>query len=273
MALKDLALFKLVSSTAKKTKNKIAASIKSSDDAQTGESVQETFKAVLKKDKIKTSKSDDTTLEKSDTKSKEVLKSEVAEEIIDESTPVKEGKEVKTAIKKLESSKKESLKPDLEKTTPVKKDIESKSTDSAQKSSPEKAKSSKKETAAKETKATAQKKTTGTKKEAKIKLYTEDVQKHYGSVDDAFLEIVVKNLGPSIYRKDAELVSCSDSKELDTVRNNFLVKKLGFDKSEKEMLDGEIQKVCETLKGTRTKFRATFYYILAKNLKKESMLS
>ncbi len=119
----------------------------------------------------------------------------------------------------------------------------------------------------------AKKEGPGAKRAAKIKLYTKDVKKHYGSVDVEFLEIIVKNLGPSIYRRDAESVSCGDIKELDTVRKNFLIKKLGFDKSEKEMLDSEIQKVCEAMKGTRTKYRATFYYILAKNLKKESALS
>jgi len=131
----------------------------------------------------------------------------------------------------------------------------------------------KKSNAKKAVKKTSKKAAAGSKKEAKIKLYTKDIKKHLGTVDDEFLAIIVKNLGPSIYRKDAELVSCSDAKELDTVRKNFLIKKLGFDKDEKEMLDGEIQKVCETLKGVRTKYRATFYYMLAKNLNKESALS
>jgi hypothetical protein len=115
-------------------------------------------------------------------------------------------------------------------------------------------------------------KTKGTKKEAKIALYTKDIKKHYGKVDETFLEIIVKNLGPSIYRKDAELVSCSDPKELDTVRRNFLIKKLGITLS-KEKLDIAIQEVCQELKGVRTKYRATFYYRLAQKFKKESVLN
>ncbi len=111
-----------------------------------------------------------------------------------------------------------------------------------------------------------------TKKEEKIALYTKDIQKHYHEVDEAFLAIIVKNLGPSIYRKNAELVSCSDPKELDTVRRNFLIKKLGMTQ-EKDILDGFIQDVCQELKGVSHKYRATFYYRLAKNLKKESALS
>jgi len=99
-----------------------------------------------------------------------------------------------------------------------------------------------------------------------------DIKKHYGEVDEAFVAIVVKNLGPSIYKKDAETVACSDPKELDTVRKNFLMKKLGIDAS-KSVLDAAIQDVCTELKGVRTKYRATFYYALAKKFKKESVLS
>ena len=112
----------------------------------------------------------------------------------------------------------------------------------------------------------------GAKKAEKIALYAKDITKHYGEVDEDFLAIIVKNLGPSIYKRDAELVSCSDPKELDTVRKNFLMKKLGIDASQK-VLDVAIQDVCEELKATRTKYRATFYYSLAKKFKKESVLS
>ena len=155
--------------------------------------------------------------------------------------------------------KKEVIKKTPKKSTSTKTDIDTKN------------KTDKETTSVKKT--TTTKEQTSSKKEAKIKLYTKDVKKHYGSVDTNFLEIIVKNLGPSIYRKDAELVSCSDPKELDTVRKNFCIKKLGFDKSESEMLDTEIKKVCERMKPSKIKYRATFYYILAKNLKKESVLN
>ena len=112
----------------------------------------------------------------------------------------------------------------------------------------------------------------GAKKAAKIALYIKDIKKHYGEVDEDFVAIIVKNLGPSIYKKDAELVSCSDQKELDTVRKNFLIKKLGINTSE-GVLDAAIKDVCEELKSTRIKYRATFYYRLAKKFKKESVLS
>ena len=124
------------------------------------------------------------------------------------------------------------------------------------------------------TKKTPAKKTTltGGKRADKIALYIKDIKKHYGEVDEDFVAIIVKNLGPSIYKKDAESVACSDPKELDTVRKNFLMKKLQIDAS-RGVLDAAIQDVCEELKATRTKYRATFYYALAKKFKKESVLS
>ncbi len=112
----------------------------------------------------------------------------------------------------------------------------------------------------------------GAKKAEKIKKYTADIQKHYGSVDEDFLAIIVKNLGPSIYLRDAESVSCGDQKELDTVRKNFLIKKLGLTSSDDE-LNALIAEVCTELKDQRIKYRATFYYALAKKLKMESALS
>ena len=50
------------------------------------------------------------------------------------------------------------------------------------------------------------------------------------------------------------------------------MKKLGIDASQ-GVLDAAIQDVCTELKGVRRKYRATFYYALAKKFKKESELS
>lgn len=271
MAIKDLALFKLAGSVLKKAKDKIvggsAKKLQESVTSQKDESVQETFRAMVGKTKEQevSEVGVDKDL-KTKTEEKEVsrasVKSETLEKVTTKSTKI--AKE-KTTLK---SETKKTKKPASKKSAP-KKVAEKEVTSTAKKSITPKATTAKKES----TKATTKKADSGTKREAKIKLYTKDVKKHYGSVDDLFLAIIVKNLGPSIYRKDAELVSCADSKELETVRKNFLIKKLGFDKSENEMLDGEIKKVCESMKGTRAKYRATFYYILAKNLKKESALS
>ena len=172
------------------------------------------------------------------------------------------------AAKKVEETKTTAKKPTVKK-TPAKKPATKKE---AEKKPATKKPIAKKATEAKSTtvkKATAPK---GAKKAAKIALYIQDIKKHYGEVDEDFVAIIVKNLGPSIYKKDAELVSCSDPKELDTVRKSFLMKKLGIDASQ-GVLDAAIADVCQELKSTRTKYRATFYYALAKKFKKESVLS
>jgi len=150
-----------------------------------------------------------------------------------------------TPKKKVPSSTKKSI----VKKPAVKKTVEKKKTSAATKSPPK-----------------------GTKKAEKIALYTKALKKQYGDVDADLLEIIVKNLGPSIYKKDAELVSCSDPKELDTVRKNFLIKKLGLEDN-KEVLDAAIKEVCEELKDSKKKYRALFYYRLTQKFKKESVLS
>ncbi len=96
-----------------------------------------------------------------------------------------------------------------------------------------------------------------------------DVKKYDSSADEALIEAVFKGLGPAVHNKDASLVSCSDQAELDTVKNNFLIKKLGM--TDGPELDAAIKEVCETLKDTRQKSRVTFYYLLTKKFGKESV--
>jgi hypothetical protein len=84
-------------------------------------------------------------------------------------------------------------------------------------------------------------------------------------VDGNLLTNVAKSLGPSIYLKDASLVSCSDQAELDRVKANFLIKKLGM--KDGPQLDAAIKAVCEEY-DSRQKYRAVFYYLLAQKLGK-----
>jgi hypothetical protein len=84
------------------------------------------------------------------------------------------------------------------------------------------------------------------------------------------LKAVTKGLGPSIYKADAETVSGSDAKELATVKNNFLIKKLGLTDSKE--LDAGIEEVMERIgKSERKKYRAVVYYMLMKKFDKESV--
>jgi hypothetical protein len=84
------------------------------------------------------------------------------------------------------------------------------------------------------------------------------------------LTAVTKGLGPSIYKKDAETVSGSDPKELETVKKNFLIKKLGLEDTPE--LDEKIGEVIERIgKSERNKYRAVVYYMLVKKFDKESV--
>ncbi len=84
------------------------------------------------------------------------------------------------------------------------------------------------------------------------------------------LRAVTKGLGPSIYKRDAETVSGSDPKELATVKNNFLIKKLGL--TDSPALDEAIAEVMEKIgKSERNKYRAVVYYMLMKKFDKESV--
>ena len=99
------------------------------------------------------------------------------------------------------------------------------------------------------------------KLQEKIDQYTEEVKKLGLKLDTNLLASVTKGLGPSIYKADSEKVSSSDTKELDTVKKNFLIKKLGLEDSPK--LDEAIQKTIETIgSSNRNKYRAIFYTIL-----------
>jgi hypothetical protein len=251
---KTTAKTKTTETTAKKSPSKKTVSKKVADK-----------KTVIKKspEKKETTKKESTkkvttsTAKKTTTKTTSVKKP-VSKKAVTKKPATKKTTETKsTAIKKKPTEKKVSTK-----STPSKKVTEKKTTVK------KKVVSTKKPTTTKKSTTEAK----GSKRDEKIALYIKDIKKHYGEVDEAFVAIIVKNLGPSIYRKDAELVSCSDPKELDTVRRNFLMKKLGIDAS-KGVLDAAIQDVCTELKGVRTKYRATFYYSLAKKFKKESVLS
>ena len=76
--------------------------------------------------------------------------------------------------------------------------------------------------------------------------------------------------GTSIYNKDAATVAGTQQSELDTVKNNFLIKKLGL--KDGADLDKGIEAVMEKYgKSNKNKYRAVVYYLLAIHFKKESV--
>ena len=88
--------------------------------------------------------------------------------------------------------------------------------------------------------------------------------------DKELLTKVTRGLGPSIYNPDSSKVSTSDQAELDRVKKNFLIKKLGM--ADAPELDAAINEVGEWFgKSNRNKFRAIFYYKLVQKFNKASV--
>jgi len=109
------------------------------------------------------------------------------------------------------------------------------------------------------------------KRDELIQKYAADLKEKCGVTPDMdFLTKVTIGCGPSIYNKDSSTVSATDPKELATVKNNFLIKKLGL--KDGPELDTAIDAVIEQYgKSVRAKYRAVVYYLLAKHFKKEGV--
>lgn len=104
----------------------------------------------------------------------------------------------------------------------------------------------------------------------KVSLYKKFMEDRDIRSNTELLTAVTKGLGPSIYKKDAETVSGSDPRELETVKNNFLIKKLGL--ADTPELDEKIEEVMERIgKSERNKYRAVVYYMLVKKFDKEAV--
>lgn len=109
------------------------------------------------------------------------------------------------------------------------------------------------------------------KREELIQKYANDLKtKCNVQPDMELLKKVTIGCGPSIYDNDASTVSGTDPSEIETVRNNFLINRLGLSDSPK--LDEGINKVLDLYgKSNRNKYRAVVYYLLTKHFGKESM--
>ncbi len=109
------------------------------------------------------------------------------------------------------------------------------------------------------------------KRDDLIVKYAADLKDKCGVTPDMdLLTKVTIGCGPSIYNADAATVSGTDPSELATVKNNFLVKKLGLNDGPE--LDQAIDAVMDTYgKSNRNKYRAVVYYLLTTHFNKESV--
>ncbi|WP_209505229.1 MULTISPECIES: DUF2853 family protein [unclassified Ruegeria] len=109
------------------------------------------------------------------------------------------------------------------------------------------------------------------KRDELIAKYAEDLKNKCGMNPDMnLLTKVTIGCGPAIYDADAATVAASQESELETVKNNFLIKKLGL--SDGPELMAAINKAMETYgMSERNKYRAVVYYMLTKHFGKEAV--
>ncbi|MEH7829313.1 DUF2853 family protein [Gemmobacter denitrificans] len=88
--------------------------------------------------------------------------------------------------------------------------------------------------------------------------------------DMDLLTKVTIGCGPAIYNADAETVAASDDAELERVKTNFLMKKLGL--ADGPALMEAINAVIDIYgRSERNKYRAVVYYMLTKHFGKEAV--
>ncbi|MFX0541596.1 DUF2853 family protein [Roseovarius sp. S4756] len=111
------------------------------------------------------------------------------------------------------------------------------------------------------------------KRDDLIARYADDLKNKCGMTPDMdLLTKVTIGCGPSIYDADASTVASSQTGELETVKNNFLIKKLGL--ADGPELMGGIQEVLRIYgHSERNKYRAVVYYMLTKHFGKEAVYS
>ena len=109
------------------------------------------------------------------------------------------------------------------------------------------------------------------KRDDLIAKYADDLKNKCGMAPDMdLLTKVTIGCGPAIYNDDASTVAASDTEELNRIRENFLMKKLGL--PDNDSLMGGIQEVIRIYgRENRNKYRAVVYYMLVKHFGKEAL--
>jgi len=109
------------------------------------------------------------------------------------------------------------------------------------------------------------------KRDDLIGRYADDLRNKFGLEPDMdLLTKVTIGCGPAIYDVDAATVAASQPDELDTVKRNFLIKKLGL--ADSPALMEAIEQVMGAYgMSERNKYRAVVYYMLTRHFGKEDI--
>ena len=109
------------------------------------------------------------------------------------------------------------------------------------------------------------------KRDELIEKYAKALKEKAGvTVDMDLLRKVTIGCGPSIYNKDSSTISANDPAEMDRVRQNFLIKKLGL-KDGPKLEEGLTAVIEQYGKSDRNKYRAAIYYLLTVHFGKEAV--
>ena len=108
------------------------------------------------------------------------------------------------------------------------------------------------------------------KRDELIGKYADVLRGDMGMTPDMdLLRKVTVGCGPSIYNRDASTIAGSDPKEVATVKNNFLIKKLGL--KDGPELDEALTAVMGKFAPRKPKHRAVVYYLLTKHFDKDAV--
>lgn len=108
------------------------------------------------------------------------------------------------------------------------------------------------------------------KRDELIAKYAADLKDKLGVTPDMdLLTKVVIGCGPSIYDADGETVAASDKTELERVKTNYLIKKLGLADGP-ELMAGIQDVVAKYGSANRNKYRAVVYYMLCTHFGKQA---
>ena len=87
-----------------------------------------------------------------------------------------------------------------------------------------------------------------------------DIAKHASSVDQQAVAGILRTYRLVMSSADSARVSFGDPGEVERVKKNFCIKKLGLDEAQ---ADAAIAEADAALKGVSPKYRTTVYYLIA----------
>ena len=104
-----------------------------------------------------------------------------------------------------------------------------------------------------------------------IAAYAEDLKiKCRITPDMDLLEKVTIGCGPAIYEADGATIAASDPAELETVKNHFLIGKLGLPEGP-ALLEAIDAAIATYGRSEPNKYRAVIYYMLVRHFGRESV--